>query len=477
MAVLGSNSLNHSADLLVQRAGTTRITVTSTGLTLGGDVILGNAGTATNHAVRADRTISTGSGIDGGGNLTANRTFSVDSTVIRTTGNQTLGGVKTFSSEISVPQNNNATGGGVNFNGSGVTFIRGRNQDGASNTLSNLQLQSWFGIGFGPTITGQTVPQGENAIWMNVRTGDMSCRGNITASGTVTLAAGTTTSHAVRGDRTISTGSGLSGGGNLTANRTFAVDSTVIRTTGNQTMGGTKTFSAAVVLSTAGTTTSHAVRGDRTISTGSGLSGGGNLTANRTFAVDSTVVRTTGNQTVGGEKTFSSTIRSSIDGQGRSINVDGVVESNGYVGRAGVNGGTTNTFNIQWTGSAARLWIDTSLIGQIQISSDYRIKKDIQSIEDNAISRIMQLRPVSYKNAEYGDIFKEDPEQTIREGFIAHELAEVIPSAVEGEKDAPNQIQSLKLDSLLAVLTKGIQEQQLIIQELKSDLDQIKSSL
>jgi hypothetical protein len=36
MAVLGSNTLNHSADLLIQRAGATRITVTSAGITVGG---------------------------------------------------------------------------------------------------------------------------------------------------------------------------------------------------------------------------------------------------------------------------------------------------------------------------------------------------------------------------------------------------------------------------------------------------------
>jgi trimeric autotransporter adhesin len=36
MAVLGTNTLNHTADLLIQRAGTTRITVTSAGITVGG---------------------------------------------------------------------------------------------------------------------------------------------------------------------------------------------------------------------------------------------------------------------------------------------------------------------------------------------------------------------------------------------------------------------------------------------------------
>jgi hypothetical protein len=108
--------------------------------------------------------------------------------------------------------------------------------------------------------------------------------------------------------RTISTTNGITGGGDLTANRTLSLDSTVVRTTGNQTIGGTKTFSSAVVLSTAGTATNHAVRADRTISTTNGITGGGNLTANRTLSLDSTVIRTTGNQTLAGTKTFSSPV-------------------------------------------------------------------------------------------------------------------------------------------------------------------------
>ena len=43
---------------------------------------------------------------------------------------------------------------------------------------------------------------------------------------------------------TLTAGDGLSGGGDLSANLSFAVDATVVRTSGNQTIGGTKTFSA-----------------------------------------------------------------------------------------------------------------------------------------------------------------------------------------------------------------------------------------
>ena len=46
--------------------------------------------------------------------------------------------------------------------------------------------------------------------------------------------------------RIISAGDGLSGGGDLSADRSFAVDSSVVRTSGEQTIGGIKTFSAEV---------------------------------------------------------------------------------------------------------------------------------------------------------------------------------------------------------------------------------------
>lgn len=47
---------------------------------------------------------------------------------------------------------------------------------------------------------------------------------------------------------------------------------------------------------------------NRAVGTGDGLSGGGNLTSNITISVDNTVVRTSGDQTIGGNKTFTDTV-------------------------------------------------------------------------------------------------------------------------------------------------------------------------
>lgn len=50
------------------------------GLTVTGTATLGSQASATTHAVRADRLVSTGTGLTGGGNLTANRTLAFDTT-------------------------------------------------------------------------------------------------------------------------------------------------------------------------------------------------------------------------------------------------------------------------------------------------------------------------------------------------------------------------------------------------------------
>lgn len=54
--------------------------------------------------------------------------------------------------------------------------------DAASSTDANLRFASWYGIGWYPTISGQTVTQGNNAMWLNVRTGVLNVAGGIKES-------------------------------------------------------------------------------------------------------------------------------------------------------------------------------------------------------------------------------------------------------------------------------------------------------
>ena len=81
-----------------------------------------------------------------------------------------------------------------------------------------------------------------------------------------------------------------------------------------------------------------------------------------------------------------------------------------------------------------------------QSASDYRIKNNVEPLDDNYT--VDELIPVKYVNI---ILEKEDF------GFIAHEVQNVFPNLVTGEKDG-DDIQTLNYIGLIAILTKEIQE-------------------
>jgi hypothetical protein len=154
--------------------------------------------------------------------------------------------------------------------------------------------------------------------------------------------------------------------------------------------------------------------------------------------------------------------------QSSQLTVNGSLATDGLTSHAGTGGAyQSNKFNFQWTGSAA-LWVDGTNIGNIATSSDYRIKKNVTTQTASGLDRVMQLRPVSYEYTDYKELFKADG--IIREGFIAHEVQEVIPSGAQGAKDEENQIQSLRIDAILSVTVKALQE-------LKADNDALRARI
>jgi hypothetical protein len=137
----------------------------------------------------------------------------------------------------------------------------------------------------------------------------------------------------------------------------------------------------------------------------------------------------------------------------------------GYRCRAGNGGAVSNAFNIYWTG-AAQLWIDTTNVGTISLTSDYRVKENVESLQhvlsESALSLVSQLRPVSFRYKDIPeDIYRSD--ERTHYGFIAHELEKILPGAVNGEKDALTsdgniQPQSLNALDIIALLTRAVQE-------------------
>ena len=135
----------------------------------------------------------------------------------------------------------------------------------------------------------------------------------------------------------------------------------------------------------------------------------------------------------------------------------GIIYTKGYGGLQGTAGSAhANPWNFYWTGSALQAWVDATYVGNVSLTSDYRTKREITTQSESGIDKIKLLRPVTFKRAAFGDLFQD--EEVVREGFIAHEVGEVIPSGCEGEKDAEDQIQSLNIDAIVSVLTKALQE-------------------
>jgi len=121
---------------------------------------------------------------------------------------------------------------------------------------------------------------------------------------------------------------------------------------------------------------------------------------------------------------------------------------NGQVGSITTNGSTTS-FNT---------------------SSDYRLKEDLQDILTPA-ERLMQLKPVNVSWRADG---------TRSDTFIAHELAEVLPYAVTGEKDAADpdgnpEYQSVDYSKVVPLLTAALQEALTKIENLETRINAMES--
>ena len=105
-------------------------------------------------------------------------------------------------------------------------------------------------------------------------------------------------------------------------------------------------------------------------------------------------------------------------------------------------------------------------------SSDYRLKENV-SYDFDATTRLKKLKPARFN-------FKKDKDNTI-DGFIAHEVSDIVPNAVNGAKDAVETYtdndgkeqtrplhQGIDHSKLVPLLVKTIQELEARIAKLES---------
>jgi hypothetical protein len=142
----------------------------------------------------------------------------------------------------------------------------------------------------------------------------------------------------------------------------------------------------------------------------------------------------------------------------------------GYLYNSSSTGTSSAAFFIKNGNGVGSISCSTSATAY-NTSSDYRLKNTIAPMT-GALAKVALLKPCTYKwNVDGSD----------GQGFIAHELAEVEPGCVTGEKDAVDaegnpQYQGIDTSFLVATLTAAIQEQQAIITALTARVEALEGT-
>lgn len=103
------------------------------------------------------------------------------------------------------------------------------------------------------------------------------------------------------------------------------------------------------------------------------------------------------------------------------------------------------------------------------LTSDIRLKKNILPL-NRALTMIKELNPVSYQKKQ---TIESDNYSINENGFIAQELQKVLPMLVHESTDK-EKLLSVNYTAIIPILTKGIQEQQAQIEELKKEMKILK---
>lgn len=110
------------------------------------------------------------------------------------------------------------------------------------------------------------------------------------------------------------------------------------------------------------------------------------------------------------------------------------------------------------------------------ISSDIRLKENVETIEDSSLDKLMSLRPVLFD-------WKDDKKKRKNKvsGFIAQEMEEIIPGVVvetiKLDKDENDMYKNINYNELSAYLVHGIQEQQSLINDDKKEILELKKEI
>ena len=163
-------------------------------------------------------------------------------------------------------------------------------------------------------------------------------------------------------------------------------------------------------------------------------------------------------------------------GNAASENIRTVVDS-------GTTYGANNNYDVFWNSSfavAGKISHTAVTTTAYTTTSDYRLKEDVQPMT-GALVKVTQLKPCTFN-------WKLDGKSS--QGFIAHELQEIVPDCVTGQKDAMETYideegneqtrikpQGVDTSFLVATLTAAIQELKTIVDTQAAEIAELKTKV
>ena len=119
-------------------------------------------------------------------------------------------------------------------------------------------------------------------------------------------------------------------------------------------------------------------------------------------------------------------------------------------------------------GNSTFRWSAVYAVNNVIQTSDRNQKKNIVA-SGYGLSHILKMNPVLYNWKTESNVASKHV------GFIAQEMNQIIPEVIDIQKDADNkEVYGMKYTELIPVLVKAIQEQQVQIENLKSELNALK---
>ena len=144
------------------------------------------------------------------------------------------------------------------------------------------------------------------------------------------------------------------------------------------------------------------------------------------------------------------------------------IRSNGRIHMGDISGVPDNGHAVMITGTLHVSSVIRSANDVVAYySSDERLKKNIKTIE-NPIEKVKKLRGVEYEWNDKQDIYEEGTKDS---GIIAQDVKEVLPQLVKEREDGHLGVRH---DRLVGLLIESVKEQQKQIEELKSEIQELK---